>query len=195
MAPAAAGRSGSTLNQPIVRIAVSGHRQLDDVRRIGRGIKTASARILMSFPNGRFLLYSCLAEGSDQLLAGSLIEALSAELIAVMPLPEEEYVKDFLEAQSLDDFYRLKGLAVEVVNLEGRSVRPGAYQAANEYLVEHCDALVVIWDGLPARGEGGTGDIVAMARQAGKGLLWIRTHPGLHKEPVTEERLAGKDSL
>jgi hypothetical protein len=182
------------LNQPVVRIAVSGHRQLDDLRRLGRGIKTAEQRILESFPDRRFRLYSCLAEGSDQLLAGRLIETLSAELIAVLPLPEGEYAQDFEGAGSLEEFNRLKHLAVEVVSLEGKLGRPAAYQAANEYLIRHCDVLVVIWDGRPARGEGGTGDMVAMARQAGKRLLWIRTHPGLHEEPVTEERLAGNDS-
>jgi hypothetical protein len=181
------------LNQPVVRIALSGHRQLDDLSGIELGVKIAEERILERFPDRRFLVYSCLAEGSDQLLAGRLIEALSAELIAVLPLPEGEYAQDFERAGSLEGFNRLKHLAVEVVSLDGELVRPAAYEAANEYLIRHCDVLVVIWDGLPARGEGGTGDMVAMARQAGRALLWIHSNPQPDAGPVTEERLPGKN--
>jgi len=181
------------LNQPVVRIALSGHRQLDGLSGIELGVEIAEQRLLRSFPGRRFLLYSCLAEGSDQLLAGRLMETLSAGLVAVLPLPEEEYAQDFQEAGSLGVFNRLKRLAAEVVSLEGERVRPAAYQAANDYLIRHCDVLVVIWDGLPARGEGGTGDMVVMARQTGKGLVWIHASPQPEAGAVTEERLPGKD--
>ncbi|EDY51731.1 hypothetical protein [Streptomyces clavuligerus] len=42
---------------------------------------------------------------------------------------------------------------------------PQARQAGNELLVDRCDELVAVWDGLPARGFGGTADAVAYARR------------------------------
>lgn len=32
-------------------------------------------------------------------------------------------------------------------------------------MIDHCDRLVAVWDGLPARGYGGTADAVACARE------------------------------
>ena len=36
-----------------------------------------------------------------------------------------------------------------------------------------CDVLLAIWDGEPARGEGGTGQIVAEAIEAGLPVVWV----------------------
>jgi hypothetical protein len=40
-------------------------------------------------------------------------------------------------------------------------------------LVEECEQLLTIWDGLPAKGEGGTADIVAYARKRGRRVIVI----------------------
>ena len=125
------------------------------------------------------------------MLARVLIEELAAELTAVLPLPEQEYMKDFLTIGSIQEYENLKRLAVNVIVLDQDHARPQAYQAANDYLIQHCDVLVVIWDGLPARGAGGTGEVVAAARQAGKALLWIHTNPLPHEKILTDERLKG----
>ncbi|MCJ7624195.1 MAG: hypothetical protein MUO76_11880 [Anaerolineaceae bacterium] len=176
-----------------INIAVSGHRLLDDVGHLAQAIRSAGTRIRECFPDQRFQVYSCLAEGSDRLLARELIKALAADLIAVLPLPEKEYLKDFRTTESVQEFEHLKQLATNVITLEQEHTRPHAYQAANHYLIHHCEGLVVIWDGLPARGEGGTGEIVSIARQAGKALLWIQASSGRHEKILIEERLKGID--
>jgi hypothetical protein len=41
-------------------------------------------------------------------------------------------------------------------------------------VADQCDALVAVWDGQPARGRGGTADIVAYARKKRRPLAWIK---------------------
>ena len=48
--------------------------------------------------------------------------------------------------------------------------RTEAYEQAGRYIVEHSDVLLAVWDGLPARGRGGTAEIVAWARDSDSGL-------------------------
>ena len=47
-----------------------------------------------------------------------------------------------------------------------------AYMAAGRRVVDEADYIIAIWDGLPAAGLGGTGDVVAYAR-AGKRVIHV----------------------
>ncbi|MFJ7423452.1 hypothetical protein ACIQXD_33320 [Streptomyces uncialis] len=49
---------------------------------------------------------------------------------------------------------------------------PQAHQAGSEILVGLCHALVAVWDGLPARGCGGTADAVAHGTGTPVTVLW-----------------------
>ena len=52
-------------------------------------------------------------------------------------------------------------------------VRAQAYEAAGRYVVDHCDLLIAVWDGKPARGRGGTAEIVAYAREKKRPLIVV----------------------
>ena len=41
------------------------------------------------------------------------------------------------------------------------------------FVLEHSDVLIAIWDGKPAQGPAGTGQIVAEARQRTIPLAWV----------------------
>jgi hypothetical protein len=45
------------------------------------------------------------------------------------------------------------------------------FMNAGTWIVEHSDVLVAVWNGLPARGEGGTADDVKMALRV-KHSVW-----------------------
>lgn len=45
--------------------------------------------------------------------------------------------------------------------------------AASVEMLKHADLLFAVWDGLPARGFGGTADVVAHARKAGVPVIVI----------------------
>ncbi len=53
-------------------------------------------------------------------------------------------------------------------------VRDEAYARAGEDVLDRCDVLLAVWDGQPAQGRGGTGEVVRRAREMGKPLLDVR---------------------
>jgi len=171
-----------------VKIAVCGHRHLEPTQQIQKGIQAGLESILDTFPSAHFQVYSCLAEGADRLLAACFMESLGAELIAVLPLPEDEYIKDFQTLESVQAYREFKHRAKKLIIPGQIQERPHAYQAANQHLLENCDLLVVIWDGKPGRGPGGTSETVEMARQIGLPLLWIHSEPETDAGSLTEER-------
>ncbi|MGW4103078.1 hypothetical protein [Streptomyces sp. NPDC004976] len=62
------------------------------------------------------------------------------------------------------------------------STHEQAYLGAGRWIVDHCDRLIAVWDGRPARGLGGTGNVVANARRTGVPVtvLW---EPDVRRAP------------
>ena len=116
---------------------------------------------------------SPLAEGADRLFAEAGDKA-GAKLYFPLPFRQAEYEKDFPD--SVDAFRALiaKG---EVFELDGyrseKLAQDESYEAVGRFVVGASDFLVAIWDGKRARGQGGTGEIVPFAIQAGAPVWWI----------------------
>lgn len=172
-----------------IKIAVFGHRHLGDPHLLETSILAAAQRIQEVYPSVAYQVYSCLAEGADRLLASKLIQVLPADLAVVLPLSEQEYLKDFQSKKSIQEYHHLKRLAKKVVTSDQQPTRPHAYREANHYLMQNCDLFVTIWDGLPARGPGGTAELVQSARHAERPLLWIHVEQGPLNGSLTEERM------
>ena len=43
--------------------------------------------------------------------------------------------------------------------------------------VAHCDMLIAVWDGLPPRGRGGTGEVVQFALTRGTAIIHVPLSP------------------
>jgi hypothetical protein len=99
-----------------------------------------------------------------------------------LPLDPEEYRKDFATEESRDEFYDFLKRAAEVIQMPRLTDRNAAYEAAGVFVIDHCDALICIWDGSPQQGSGGTGSMVERARSRGIPIAWI--HAG-NREPGT----------
>ncbi|MFF7877208.1 hypothetical protein ACIG0A_28150 [Streptomyces californicus] len=149
------------------RIGVTGHRSipaearphvLAGLRAAFRGRERATHAL------------SSLAVGADQLFA-DLALARGAELTAV--IPSGDYEACFESAADLARYRALKARAVREVRLDFPHSTDEAYYAAGAYIADHCDLLLAVWDGLPARGLGGTGDIVTYARTLGRPVTVI----------------------
>lgn len=113
----------------------------------------------------RLRLISALAEGADQ-LAVSAATVVGLGWDAVLPFPVEEYEQDFSPGPVREAFRGLLGRAGSVLVLDGQGVgadRDRAYDAAGKALLDNCDVLIAVWDGLPGRGRGGTHDVVEEA--------------------------------
>ena len=128
----------------------------------------------------RLRLISALAEGADQ-LAVSAATAVGLGWDAVLPFPVEEYEKDFSSGAARAAFHGLLGLAGSVLVLDGQGVgadRDRAYDAAGKALLDNCDVLIAVWDGLPGRGRGGTHDVVEEAVRRGTPIVTLAPDGG-----------------
>ena len=159
----------------MIIIGVTGHRFLVEVNKLQVGIDQALTRLADRWPGEAWSVISCLAEGADRLVvARALALRPSAHLIAVLPLPASDYQADFLPGESRQEFQHLLGLASETILTPTAASRNEAYWAAGETLLARATVLIALWDGLPAQGRGGTGELVAAARQRGLPIAWVR---------------------
>ncbi|MDQ5852388.1 MAG: hypothetical protein M3380_10030 [Chloroflexota bacterium] len=91
---------------------------------------------------------------------------------------------DFESAESKTEFLRLLDQADDVIELPAVATREAAYDAAGLYILDHCDVLLAVWDGQPAQGQAGTGEIIAQARERGLPIVWV---PAGNRKPGTQE--------
>lgn len=112
-----------------------------------------------------FIGVSSLAAGADQRFAEAVVH-LGGELHVV--LPGGNYESSFGSEDSRDRFKRLLTEATEVEQLDYPEPSEEAYLAAGKRVVDLCDVLLAVWDGLPSHGIGGTADVVEYARQVGR---------------------------
>jgi len=143
------------------RIAISGHRGLpgrtaDLVDEAIRGTLAAAGPDVTGI--------SCLADGADQIFARAVTD-LGGGLEAIIPAGQ---YRDGLPADSHSEYDRLLATAAAVRRLPFAEPTPESYMAASELMIDDADELYAVWDGRPARGYGGTADVVAYAREHGK---------------------------
>lgn len=166
-----------------MKVGVTGHRWNNlrhaNVDLLRASVRAALERLARAAP-GPCRLVSPLAEGADRIVAEEA-EALGWPLESALPFPPTEYEKDFATAESRSQFRRLLASAEEIEELGGsretRESRDAAYAAVGRRVLDSCDALVAVWDGAAARGEGGTAEMVGEARQAGLPVVWILSEP------------------
>lgn len=142
-------------------IGVTGHRQLPEGAR--GHIEQAIARLLGE-REAPVIGLSSLAEGADQLFADLLLRS-GGVLHAVIPC--WGYASTF-EPVARENYLRLLAAARSVTTLAYAKPSKQAFDAAGQYIAEHCDLLIAVWDGEPARGPGGTADAVEHARKLGR---------------------------
>ncbi|MEU9718790.1 hypothetical protein [Streptomyces sp. NPDC047976] len=149
------------------RIGVTGHRSIPDevLGHVQEGL-----RAVFAGHRGPLEAFSSLADGADQLFADIALEH-GADLTVV--IPSEDYEDTFEDPDALAGYRRLRRRAAQEVRLDFARSTDEAYYAAGTYIADCCDRLVAVWDGLPARGHGGTGEIVAYARALGKPVTVI----------------------
>lgn len=124
----------------------------------------------------RFTLVSPLADGADQLGAEQAL-AQGYALSAALPFTRADYAGDF-EADGAARFAALLDRAGCALELPGdRADAHAAYVMAGKATVAHCDILIAVWDGLPARGRGGTAEIIDFALLRGMPVIHVPVGP------------------
>jgi hypothetical protein len=161
---------------PITSLGITGHRTLAEIDEIHAGVESALRCVLGTFPDSHFRILSSLAEGADRILVKRLLEIPNTFLWVSLPLPQMEYIKDFETIQSKEEFVFLMGKAERVINMPVKEKREEGFLAAGKYILDNCDVLLAIWDGKPAKGVAGTGEIVTLARERGLPMVWIHAN-------------------
>ncbi len=180
---------------PIIAVGVTGHRHLIKIDKIIPGIEYFLRRLLETFPGSNFRVLSSLAEGADRILADKLLQLHGTTLWVPLPLPREDYLKDFNNSRSKEEFIRLVGKAERVIELPLTNDRDEAYLAAGSYIIDNCDVLLAIWDGKPSKDKAGTGPIVTLARERNLPLAWIHANNHRSAQAFTDPPEAVQGSI
>lgn len=147
------------------RIGITGHQTLPATTLPHI---TSNFRTLLNAA-GSGTVVSSLAAGADQLLSAiALGYGFALEVI----VPCARYESTFTETE-LRDYRSLLRSAASVTTLGFGEPCESAFMAAGQAIVDRCDLLVAVWDGLPARGYGGTGDVIDYARGRGRRIRII----------------------
>jgi hypothetical protein len=126
-------------------------------------------------------LVSALAEGSDQ-MAAEVARGQGWVLDVCLPFSRREYTRDFSDDSSRARYQELLKEARCVFELHGsRKDEQAAYQAVGRMVLDQCDLLIAVWDGNPARGRGGTAQVVAEA--IGQRIPVIRIDASARSQP------------
>jgi hypothetical protein len=155
------------MDERIFKVGVTGHRDLSDFDAIILFERVASELMQLKAKRERVQLISSIAEGADQLCA-QVGSALGYELIC--PLPFRQYREDF-SGGALETYDFLLEQATSSFIVSDNLDRNEAYLRAGKYVVDHCDVLIAVWDGLPQQSSCGTATIVAYAKERG-----VETH-------------------
>ena len=158
----------------MISVGVSGHRHLSNLDEIARAVDEVLGKILAHFADRSLQVISPLAEGADRLVALRAIESFSARLIVPLPMEKSDYMRDFLTEASKSEFSTLLASADRAIEPPLYKTRQAAYLEAGLYVLDHSDVLIAVWDGAPARGMGGTADIVAEARRREMPIAWVQ---------------------
>jgi hypothetical protein len=111
-----------------------------------------------------------LAGGADQIFAHSVLAA-GGGLHAIMPT--EQPRPSFASPAEFDAFTALLAQVDRRTDLHFPEPSEEAYMAAGKAVVDAADVLIAVWDGKPARGHGGTADVVAYAQALGREVVVV----------------------
>ncbi|MFB7082134.1 hypothetical protein [Streptomyces sp. NPDC056308] len=144
-----------------MRIGITGHRGLPS--DVADQVRASLIAQIEALDTTDLIAISCIADGPDAWWAQLAVDA-GAKLEVVIPATEYR--------EGLPDWYhpeydQLLSRASDIHRTGLTKSTSEAHQAGSEILVGLSDHLLAVWDGKPARGYGGTADVVGYARQVG----------------------------
>jgi uncharacterized membrane protein YbaN (DUF454 family) len=161
-------------------VGFSGHRNLLQPDEIKKHISTALDGLIAR--HAPLVAISSLARGSDTLFIEQIAKRC-IPFIVVLPFSSARFQQDF-GPEEWKGVLPLLAKAVYIEEISGSQTDEEAYMDAGLRVVDQCDVVLTVWNGRPSNGPGGTGDVVAYARQLQKPLIWVEPTTGT----VTAER-------
>jgi hypothetical protein len=156
-----------------MKAGVTGHQELGGAsaeRWVRGAVQRAVRHYQISYG------YTCLAKGADQIFA-EVLGRMCVPYSAIVP--SRQYDTTFTTVAAKLSFQTLLAAASESIALEFSFPSEDAFFAGGQEVVSRADLIVAVWDGQPAKGRGGTGDIVALARENARRVIhlnpWTRS--------------------
>ncbi len=156
-----------------MKAGITGHQDLGDQATVA-WVKDTLAGLVVE--NNVSHGFTCLAKGADQFFAAVLTEK-NISFTAIIPCIEYEMAFDNQSARN--DYQRFDRMAGERIELNFPHPSEKAFFEGGKKVVECSDLIFAVWDGQPAKGLGGTGDIVEFSKKAGKIVV--------HINPITQQ--------
>jgi len=147
-------------HREMLRIGICGHMNLDPhhMDQLQEAAAKVVAFVEQQFPQHSLTVFTSLMLATDRLVAREMLKREAVRLIAVLPLPPDEYINDFgLSDNYLDDIkgselrrefkYWLSRRAIEIIEMPPQPTRTEAYLEAGRYIAEYSNLIIVVWDG------------------------------------------------
>ena len=143
----------------MTRLAATGHRGLP--KATAELVRAALETEISKHASAELVGLSCIADGADMQFAQAIL-AHGGRLHVIVPA--RKYRAD-LPAHYHPIYDALIARAAEVIQLDHVESDSEAHMDASLRMLADADELFAVWDGKPARGYGGTADVVAAARE------------------------------
>lgn len=147
-----------------MKVGITGHQELENADWVRQEI----LRVLY-VQTPPLVGITSLAVGADQIFAQAVLDC-GGDLQVIIPM---EGYSQSLDADGLKEYEQLIAQASSVQLLPEAVSEEESYFAAGKRIVELSDVLIAVWDGKPAAGLGGTGDVVKYAKLQGAHYLHI----------------------
>jgi hypothetical protein len=146
----------------MTRLAVTGHRGLSE-KTTALVDAALRSEISKRAGDGPLVGLSCIADGADALFARAVL-AHGGTLHVVVPAHK---YRDGLPQDHHTTYDTLIAEAADIIRLDHMESDSEAHMDASLRMLADADELLAVWDGQPARGYGGTADVVDTARTQG----------------------------
>ncbi len=165
------GLAEDIINRSALRpfvVGLVGHRELSPTQlsSLQEQFDAFLLQLLESFRETPILVLTSIAEGADRLAHSSKYRN-RIQICSVLPMPLNEYAKDFYSKKQRKTFEALVEDSEYVITFNEKSykafvgaARNKAYKDCADWISDHSNSLVAIWDGGLARGLGGTAGTV-----------------------------------
>lgn len=146
----------------MTRLAVTGHRGFSEATT---ALVDAAVRSEISkhAETGALVGLSCIADGADTLFARAILDS-GGELHVIVPARK---YRDSLPQEHHATYDALIAEAAKIIQLDHVESDSNVHMDASLNMLADADELIAVWDGQPARGYGGTADVVNAAHDRG----------------------------
>ncbi|MGB3440813.1 MAG: hypothetical protein WBA97_18855 [Actinophytocola sp.] len=146
----------------MTRLATTGHRGLsaETATLVDAALREEVSK---RAENGPLVGLSCIADGADALFARAILDHGGTLHVIV---PAHRY-RDGLPQEHHATYDALIAEAADTIRLDHIESDSKAHMDASLRMLTDADELLAVWDGQPARGYGGTADVVDAARNQG----------------------------